>query len=873
MTLHSHHLKHLTSEGFTPEQIETLITDYGVRSLTQYEAKELGFRYKSESGDWESPSGLLFPFTKTFAQIRCDSPVVRAKGKSAKYLTQVGRKSQAFTPKGGCSIYTEGFKDAMAATFAGVPCGALAGVSHYKCLSEGCGATIVFDSDGWTNPSVFSSLISAGLWLKGRVLILPPIEGHPKGGMCEYIRAGGDLSALMETAMTPVELLEAWPSRWEGLPAHKIVPLAAKAAKIAGKILPRGEAKAFNRRLRALHKATGLTVDTLDAASRQGSGNTGTSESCAQKLIQIGQRCNLFRTEDDVPFADVRVDGVRQTHRLRSAAFRRWLCQTLYRETEDAANSEALGAAMNVLEAAAFEGEAREVFIRTAKHEDSIYIDLANENWEAVKIAADGTWAVVSEPPVRFVRPATMQPLPSPTRDGSLEDLRDLLNVSGDEWILLITFMLYSLCPQPTYPVLLLSACRGSGKTTAAEIIKSLVDPSKAGLIDLSADSRQAGVSGSHRWLMVYDNVSHISAAQSDILSRISTGFGFGTRTLFTDDDETTFELTRPQIITAIDHVVAKDDLSDRLITVNLPEISPEKRRTKADVDAEVERKRPGIFGAMLTAIAATLRSQHLGRVKPPSLSRMADYADFSIHATTANALGHNDWLRAFNESRELARQVVLEASPIAEAIDLMITRDGDFKGTSSVLLKKLEAFAEDSVVRSRAWPRASNSLSRMLNRLKPDLRAVGIEVSDTRQGGTGARLIAIAKIEAPDISPKISSQSSQMENPEPETLPAKGSSRDDKCDDIEKVSSHAPKVSSQSELGCDDKCDDNEACDDIVTIKKPISSHPQTIDHRESQEICDDSDDIFSLISGDPILALPSDSKIDGDDEFEGLL
>jgi ABC-type molybdate transport system ATPase subunit len=35
------------------------------------------------------------------------------------------------------------------------------------------------------------------------------------------------------------------------------------------------------------------------------------------------------------------------------------------------------------------------------------------------------------------------------------------------------------------YPVLVLSAHRGSGKTAAAEIIKGLIDPGKAALVKL----------------------------------------------------------------------------------------------------------------------------------------------------------------------------------------------------------------------------------------------------------------------------------------------------------------------------------------------------------------------------------------------------
>jgi hypothetical protein len=153
------HWEHLQDEGFSDAQIETLIKTHGVRSLSESEALEQGFKIWGED-TWQSCSGMLFPFTKTFAQLRCDIPLQRSGGKTAKYITPVGKGSEAFIPE-GCRVITEGYKDALAGTLIGaIPTGAIAGVSHYrKALLQGCGYTIIFDADGWINPQVrkFSS--------------------------------------------------------------------------------------------------------------------------------------------------------------------------------------------------------------------------------------------------------------------------------------------------------------------------------------------------------------------------------------------------------------------------------------------------------------------------------------------------------------------------------------------------------------------------------------------------------------------------------------------------------------------------------------------------------------------------------------------
>jgi hypothetical protein len=48
---------------------------------------------------------------------------------------------------------------------------------------------------------------------------------------------------------------------------------------------------------------------------------------------------------------------------------------------------------------ALFDGPQVPVFTRLAAHNGAIYLDLANERWEAVEVTASG-WRVVAPPPV-----------------------------------------------------------------------------------------------------------------------------------------------------------------------------------------------------------------------------------------------------------------------------------------------------------------------------------------------------------------------------------------------------------------------------------------------------------------------------------------
>jgi hypothetical protein len=133
-------------------------------------------------------------------------------------------------------------------------------------------------------------------------------------------------------------------------------------------------------------------------------------------LTTIGAGDELFHTATGTAFADLRIDGHRETWPIHSKRFRYWLRRRYYQATGDAPSAAALTTALNLFEARAqFEGPERMVHVRLAEHEGHIYLDLSDTAWRAAEIGPDGS-RVVAEPPVRFRRPPGMLPLPMPQR-------------------------------------------------------------------------------------------------------------------------------------------------------------------------------------------------------------------------------------------------------------------------------------------------------------------------------------------------------------------------------------------------------------------------------------------------------------------------
>ncbi len=239
-SLNPEHIQHLYNEGFSFSHMALWVSQ-GLRSLTKEEAEKASFRAEDKNGAITSGSGLYFPFTRSFGQIRLDTPVERKNGAFAKYLTPSGAKTQARIPV-GCKVITEGAKDAAAGSLlGGIPTGAIAGISHYrKALEQEAGYTVLFDADGWTNPAVFSNLFHAGKWLNGKIQLIPQIEGYPKAGLCEYFKTGNtaeDYQKLVNSAKKPEALLLEWGSHFGDIPEAKLSQAVRVALRLAAEYL------------------------------------------------------------------------------------------------------------------------------------------------------------------------------------------------------------------------------------------------------------------------------------------------------------------------------------------------------------------------------------------------------------------------------------------------------------------------------------------------------------------------------------------------------------------------------------------------------------------------------------------------------------
>lgn len=505
----------------------------------------------------------------------------------------------------------------------------------------------------------------------------------------------------------------------------------------------RQEDRARFEGLRAQLKRTGCRVTALDEALAEEAGDDSSrGPKQADLLIDLVQEAELFHSPDATAFADLVINGHRETWSVRTKGFRRWLARRFFEATGGAPNSEALQSALNVIEAKAhFDGPELEVHIRIGGLGDKLYVDLGDEAWRAVEIDSDG-WRVVDEPPVRFRRAAGMQAIPTPQPGGSIETLRRFLNVQGDnDFILVVAWALAVLRNRGPYPVIVLSGEQGSAKSTFSAVLRSLLDPNTAPLRALPREDRDLFIAANNGHVLAFDNVSGLPAWISDTLCRLATGGGFAVRQLYTDQDEVLFDAARPVILNGIEDIVTRPDLADRAIFLTLEAIPEERRRPEKELWAEFEVTRPQLLGTLLDAVSQGLK--RLPDTRLDTLPRMADFALWVTACETA-LWPAGTFGAAYAGNRDEAVDSVIEGDPVGSAIRSLIGTRTEWTGTASDLLGALDEEVGEKVRKSKAWPASARALSGRVRRAATFLRKVGIDITFDREGRARTRVIRI---------------------------------------------------------------------------------------------------------------------------------
>jgi hypothetical protein len=391
----------------------------------------------------------------------------------------------------------------------------------------------------------------------------------------------------------------------------------------------------------------------------------GDGHNAKQADVLIGlalSKAELFHHDDD-GYADIRVNDHRETRRIGSKGFRKWLLRLYFKKIKSTPTGDAMRRAIETIDAKAqFDGPMHAVHIRVGGHGDKLYVDFADDAWRAVEIDAEG-WRIANAPPVRFRRTKGMLALPEPVRGGSIDELRAFLNMESDnDFVLVVSWLLAALRDRGPYPILKLWGEPGSAKSTTVEMLRALTDPNKASRRRFPHDDRDLFIAANNAHLLSYDNISHVPGWLSDSLCTLSTGGSYAKRTLYSDQDEELFEAMRPVTLNGVENFVMKHDLADRTIVLELQPIPDDARRLEKELRAKFEAARPRILGALFDIMAHGIRM--LPQTQEERWPRMADFAQWATACETA-VWSAGTFRKAYAGNRRMATLSAIDDDPV----------------------------------------------------------------------------------------------------------------------------------------------------------------------------------------------------------------
>ena len=326
-------------------------------------------------------------------------------------------------------------------------------------------------------------------------------------------------------------------------------------------------------------------------------------------IVALAKNDELFHDSTGRAFVTTVLHGVKETLTVSDSRFKAKLRLAYTSQTGRIASGDHITTAGAQLEAVALlDRPEYPVSIRVAEHAGRLYIDLADRDRRIVEVSRDG-WRLIEQAPVRFVRPFGTLPLPVPVQGGSIDDLRRFVNVDDADLPLLLAFVAGCFHPSGPYPLLQIIGEQGSAKSWLMRFIHDFCGPANSSRQRIT--ERRAGFAcvGATAWLMSFDNADALSRKLSSWFCMLCTGAASANRKLFTDADQSLLRAKRPIIITAIANVVTAADLLDRTLTLLLPPIPAEQRKSEFAIAQEL---RVTVFAAESSASFLTALHRRL---------------------------------------------------------------------------------------------------------------------------------------------------------------------------------------------------------------------------------------------------------------------
>jgi hypothetical protein len=289
--------------------------------------------------------------------------------------------------------------------------------------------------------------------------------------------------------------------------------------------------------------------------------------------------------------------------------------------------------------------------------------------------------------------------------------------------------------------VLAVDGDAGAGKSILCEFVKAIIDPHDVMRLAMPNNAQNLMVNCSNQYVLSFDNLSRVNIEMSNILCTVSTGSGYQTRRLYTDDEVMMFAVARPMIANGIGDFFRRTDLLDRTVPIQLERKADRKFMRERVLRKQFEALLPELLHDLYAAVSVAIRD--VDDIEPLTDSRMADAAHWVTCAESALPWPQGTFVKMMLELQAAAKATVVDNNLVTQRLLVVLRsrkKEQPWKGTINELLNALRKDWHDE---DRFFPKTPSMLSNILKDDRDALRLRGIHVEIGKRTNRGQTISA----------------------------------------------------------------------------------------------------------------------------------
>ena len=443
-------------------------------------------------------------------------------------------------------------------------------------------------------------------------------------------------------------------------------------------------------------------------------------------MKEILDKLKFYKDEqnEETIYAEIEFEKHRELVDTRSKRFHAYLREYYKSESNDCNVPNYAPLLQEKCDQTLLWGKSIQPFHRIAGDEHTIVYFLANLTFDTVVVNENG-WEIKAQNKYKFLKPKSMKPQANPESGGSLLDLlRPFINMDEPSFKLCTVHLIQCFFPRSSHFVSIISAPKGTGKSTFSALIRDIIDPSliKHSVMPNSIDELKNHLANNP--VVVFDNTRPLSDTESDIFCASTTETFMTKRTLYTTSDETILKLKNIILINGIDVVPKKSDLLERSLLFELKTISPSERLTEKAFWESFEKTKPFIIGAIFDTLAKAMQIKK--SLVLTNTHRMGDAYTDMIAISLALGINEAEFIKIFNENKEILENISRRNNDFCNAINDFM--DSIEKSKIQCTMGELFSAVRDSKVCEKSTlPSSPSAFSRKLNEERAELSKLGI--------------------------------------------------------------------------------------------------------------------------------------------------